>query len=104
MDARQELGQDQSDQMNPDRRTCEAYLIRGGMLVATIVALQGATQAARAQDVATFYQGKEIRLIIGADVGGPYDAYGRLLGRHLARHIPGNPRLVLQNMAGATSV
>jgi tripartite-type tricarboxylate transporter receptor subunit TctC len=58
----------------------------------------------RAEDVANFYEGKDIRLIIGADVGGPYDAYGRLLGRYIARHIPGNPRVVVQNMPGATAV
>jgi tripartite-type tricarboxylate transporter receptor subunit TctC len=56
------------------------------------------------QDVANFYEGKQIRLVIGADVGGPYDGYARLLGRHLARHIPGSPRLTMQNMPGATSV
>lgn len=69
-----------------------------------MIAMLGAPDAACAQDVAKFYEGKEIRLIIGADVGGPYDAYGRLLGRHLARHIPGNPRLVMQNRPGATSL
>ncbi|MEA2906962.1 MAG: hypothetical protein QOI12_4349 [Alphaproteobacteria bacterium] len=62
-----------------------------------------ATGLAHGEDVARFYEGKQIRLIIGADVGGPYDAYGRLLSRHLARHIPGHPRLVVQNMPGATS-
>src|SRR5437899_1926523 len=59
---------------------------------------------ARAEDVAKFYEGKQIRLIIGADVGGPYDAYARLLSRYIIRHIPGNPRLVVQNMPGATAV
>jgi tripartite-type tricarboxylate transporter receptor subunit TctC len=58
----------------------------------------------RAEDAAKFYKDKDIRLIIGADVGGPYDAYGRLLGRYIGRHIPGNPRVVVQNMPGATAV
>ncbi len=57
-----------------------------------------------AQDAAKFYEGKQVRLLIGADPAGPYDAYGRLLGRHLSKHIPGQPRVVVQNMPGAISV
>jgi tripartite-type tricarboxylate transporter receptor subunit TctC len=63
-----------------------------------------APNIARSDDPAKFYQGKEIRLIIGADVGGPNDAYGRLLGRYIARHVPGIPSVVVQNMPGASSV
>jgi tripartite-type tricarboxylate transporter receptor subunit TctC len=70
----------------------------------TVVALLAvATDQVRAGD-AQFYEGKEVRLIVGADVGGPYDAYGRLLARHLGRYIPGNPRIIVQNMPGATGV
>jgi tripartite-type tricarboxylate transporter receptor subunit TctC len=77
-----------------------ARLFRAILLLAASIA----TGIVRAEDVANFYEGKDIRLIIGADVGGPYDAYGRLLGRYIARHIPGNPRVVVQNMPGATAV
>jgi tripartite-type tricarboxylate transporter receptor subunit TctC len=77
-----------------------ARLFSAILLLATSIA----PGIVRAEDVANFYEGKDIRLIIGADVGGPYDAYGRLLGRYIARHIPGNPRVVVQNMPGATAV
>jgi tripartite-type tricarboxylate transporter receptor subunit TctC len=55
-----------------------------------------------AQDaVETFYRGKTIRLLIGANVGGGYDAYARLLGRHIGKYIPGRPAILPSNMAGA---
>lgn len=56
---------------------------------------------ARADDVADFYRGKEVRLIIPASIGGGYDIYGRAVARHLGAHIPGNPTIVPQNMPAA---
>jgi tripartite-type tricarboxylate transporter receptor subunit TctC len=53
---------------------------------------------ARADGVADFYRGKELRLIIGASVGGGYDIYARAIAKHLAEHIPGNPSIVPQDM------
>jgi tripartite-type tricarboxylate transporter receptor subunit TctC len=61
-------------------------------------------QAARAQDPAAFYAGKNIDLQIGYSVGGGYDLYGRLLARHIGKHIPGNPTIVPKNMEGAGSL
>src|SRR5258705_12583533 len=40
-------------------------------------------------DVAAFYTGKTVRIIVGYPPGGGYDAYSRVIGRHLGRHIPG---------------
>lgn len=57
--------------------------------------------AVRADD---FYKGRQITVVIGFGVGGGYDAYGRLLARHIAGHIPGRPTVVVQNMEGAGSV
>ena len=51
-----------------------------------------------------FYKGKTISLVIGYSVGGGYDAYARLVARHLGKHIPGNPSVVPQNMTGAGSL
>jgi len=48
-----------------------------------------------------FYAGKSINLIVGEPAGGGADAYARLLSRHLARHIPGAPAVIVQNMPGA---
>jgi tripartite-type tricarboxylate transporter receptor subunit TctC len=50
---------------------------------------------------ADFYKGKNIDVYIGTTVGGGYDAYGRLLARHLSKHIPGNPSVTPKNMEGA---
>src|SRR5436190_1894340 len=57
---------------------------------------------AEAETVGEFYARTGVRLLITADPGGSYDTNGRLLGRHLARHIPGNPRLTLEQMPGAS--
>ena len=48
-----------------------------------------------------FYAGKQISLLIGTTAGGGYDAYGRLVARHIGRHLPGNPAVVAKNMPGA---
>jgi tripartite-type tricarboxylate transporter receptor subunit TctC len=48
-----------------------------------------------------FYAAKQISLLIGTTAGGGYDAYGRLVARHIGRHIPGNPAVVPKNMPGA---
>lgn len=50
-----------------------------------------------------FWAGKNLILIIGTDAGTGYDVYGRAVGRHLVKHVPGKPTLVAQNMTGAGS-
>jgi tripartite-type tricarboxylate transporter receptor subunit TctC len=54
--------------------------------------------------IADFYKGKTVRIIVGFSAGGGYDAYSRLIGRHLHKHIPGNPNVLVDNMAGAGSI
>jgi tripartite-type tricarboxylate transporter receptor subunit TctC len=54
--------------------------------------------------VADFYRGRTVTLIVGYSAGGGYDTYSRILARHLGRHIPGNPTIVVQNMPGAGSL
>jgi len=51
-----------------------------------------------------FYQGKSVNLVINFAAGGPTDIEGRIVARHLAKHIPGQPTLVPQNMPGAGGV
>jgi len=60
--------------------------------------------AARAQSVEDFYKGKQINLVVGSGTGGGYDSYARLVARHIGRHIPGGPTVVVQNMPGAGSL
>jgi len=63
-----------------------------------------ASAAARADTVTPFYTGKTLQLVIGYAPGGGYDLYARTLARHIGRHIPGNPTIVVQNMPGAGSL
>jgi tripartite-type tricarboxylate transporter receptor subunit TctC len=51
-----------------------------------------------------FYKGKTIRFVVGAPAGGGYDTYSRAIARHLGKHIPGNPTMVVENMEGAGSL
>jgi tripartite-type tricarboxylate transporter receptor subunit TctC len=51
-----------------------------------------------------FYQGRQIRMIIGHPVGGDYDVGGRVLAKHLPKHIPGHPAIIVQNMPQAASI
>ena len=73
------------------------------MLACVGVALALATPA-RAQSVEEFYRGSTVTILVGFTAGGGYDLYARLLGRHIGRHIPGNPTMVVQNMPGAGSM
>jgi tripartite-type tricarboxylate transporter receptor subunit TctC len=61
-------------------------------------------QAAAADDVADFYRGKTFTVAVGHEVGTGFDIYSRVLARHLGRHIPGNPGIVVQNMVGASGI
>jgi tripartite-type tricarboxylate transporter receptor subunit TctC len=70
--------------------------------IAAAVFLVSATMA-RAADVADFFRGRTITIVIGYSAGGGYDIFARLLARHLGRHVPGNPAVVPQNMPGAGS-
>ncbi len=54
--------------------------------------------------VADFYKGKTVRIIVGFSAGGGYDAYSRLIARHLSKHIPGSPNVIVENMTGAGSI
>jgi|SRR5688572_8313898 tripartite-type tricarboxylate transporter receptor subunit TctC len=51
-----------------------------------------------------FYKGKTVNLVVGYGTGGGYDVYARLVAKHMARFIPGNPTVVVQNMPGAGSL
>ena len=80
---------------------------RIGKAFATITAsfICGAimTASAYAQS-APFYKDKTIRIIVGFTSGGLYDQYARILARHMGKHIPGNPNIIVQNMPGAGSL
>lgn len=70
--------------------------------LAALCALTGGLSApVMAQDLASFYKGKQMTIVVGSSAGGGYDTYARLVSRHMGKHIPGNPVFVVQNMPGA---
>src|SRR3954466_4214686 len=71
---------------------------------ALVVLLLAVAAPAAGQSPEDFYRGKTVSLLIGIQPGGAYDAYARLLGRHMGRHIPGEPLIAAQNMPGAASL
>lgn len=75
-----------------------------GLVAATVAFMALAAPSARADAVADFYKGKQVSVIVGYGPGGGYDVYARLVARHIGRHIPGNPNVVVQNMPGAGSL
>lgn len=77
--------------------------LRASMLAYSLAIVAGSALA-QTSDVAQFYSGRQMSLIVGADAGGGYDAQGRLMARHLGRFIPGAPSVVVQNMPGAGSL
>src|SRR5262249_17140341 len=58
-------------------------------------------RAALSAQADSFFARKTITISIGYTAGGSYDLYGRLVARHIGRHIPGQPAVVAQNMPGA---
>src|SRR5262249_5218782 len=73
-----------------------------GLLALALVLASAVTQRAAAQD--SFYRGKTVTIVVGYSAGGGYDQYARLVARHLGRHIPGQPSVIVQNMPGAASM
>ena len=71
-------------------------------IAAAAMALAGAS--ASAQSIEDFYKSNPLRIIVGYDNGGGYDVYARILARHIGRHLPGNPSVIVQNMPGAGSL
>ncbi|HVD82840.1 MAG TPA: tripartite tricarboxylate transporter substrate-binding protein, partial [Bradyrhizobium sp.] len=63
-----------------------------------------AAEAGAQGDVAAFYRGKQLRMIVGSAAGGGYDLFARIVARHLVNHIPGNPRILVQNQPAAGGV
>jgi tripartite-type tricarboxylate transporter receptor subunit TctC len=68
------------------------------VLAAIVVTLP---DAARADAIEDFYAGKTFTVTVGFSPGGIFDLYARILARHIGRHIPGQPNVIVQNLPGA---
>lgn len=72
------------------------------MIVAVGFVLSLPPSPAIAQE--SFFQGKTARIVVGFAAGGGFDTYARAISRHMSKHIPGNPTIIVENMAGAGSL
>ncbi|MBX9776817.1 MAG: hypothetical protein K2Y71_20755 [Xanthobacteraceae bacterium] len=80
------------------RRFATIVLLAAITAVAALAPSPIFAQDAASSDVASFYRGKQMRIIIRSGPGGGFDLYSRLLARFIVKHIPGNPTMVAQNM------
>jgi tripartite-type tricarboxylate transporter receptor subunit TctC len=78
------------------RNTTRA-IAAGMLMIAAVV-------PAAADEVADFYKGKSVNIVVGHEPATGFDVYARVLARHLGRHVPGNPNIVVQNMTGASGL
>lgn len=78
-------------------------MVRSAALVFSLILFSAHTWAHAASPDENFYRGKTIRIIVGFAAGGGFDAYARVIARHMGRHIPGNPSIIVDNMTGAGS-
>jgi len=70
-------------------------------LLTIALLLPSSASAAAADD---FFKGKTIRVVVGFSAGGGFDTYARAIARHMSRHIPGQPPIIVENMTGAGSL
>src|SRR5689334_1744823 len=76
------------------RHACK--VLSAAVLIGVLVGNQALAQGA--------YQGKTLTIVVGTDAGGGFDIYGRALARHIGKHLPGQPNVIVQNMPGAGSM
>jgi tripartite-type tricarboxylate transporter receptor subunit TctC len=81
------------------KRTLDRVLTASAFLAVVVL-----PHPASADEAADFYKGKSVTLVVGHETGTGFDIYARTLQRHLGRHIPGNPTVIVQNMVGASGL
>ena len=79
-------------------------LTRAGTTALGLALLFAVPRPASAQSSQDFYKNKQVRMIIGHAVGNDYDVGARVLAKHLPKHIPGQPSIIVQNMPQAASI
>jgi len=92
---------------SPRRSSDNCRAAKKALVAASALAVFGMVQVnstARAAEARPFYAGKTLTIVVGLPPGGGADAYARLVQRYYARHIPGTPTIVVQNLPGAGSL
>jgi tripartite-type tricarboxylate transporter receptor subunit TctC len=77
---------------------------RSMMTLTVAAASLGLTGAAGADPIEDFYKEKQLTILVGSEAGGGYDFPARVLARHIGRHIPGKPNILVRNMPGANGI
>ena len=75
-------------------------LRRASVLLALVLAAGCRQPAAGSESPEEFYRGRTVTIVVGSGAGGGFDTTARLVSRHIGRHIPGNPTVIVQNMPG----
>ena len=75
-----------------------------GMIAGSLLACCLASAPVGADEVADFYTGKTVAMVVGHEPGTGFDIYTRVIYRHMPRHIPGKPNMLVQNMQGASGI
>jgi tripartite-type tricarboxylate transporter receptor subunit TctC len=88
----------------PTLRLSRLMIRCAAFLAALVLLLASGPPPSRALAQDDFYRGKTITIVIPIGPGGAYDAYARLVSRHLGKHLPGNPTIIARNMPGAGGV
>jgi len=84
-------------------RSCKGLMVEAGLLFSLLLLL-GVFYPISLYAQEPYYQGRSIRIVVGFSPGGFYDRWARTVARHINKHIPGNPDMIVQNMPGAGSV
>jgi tripartite-type tricarboxylate transporter receptor subunit TctC len=71
-------------------------------IAAVCLSIALSTAPALAQE--SFYKDKTVRFVVGYSAGGSFDLYSRMIARHLGKHVPGNPTVIVENMTGAGGI
>ena len=73
-------------------------------ILCALIAVVGFVKVGECASVDDFYKGKSVKIVVGFSAGGGFDTYARAISRHMSKHIPGNPGIVVENMTGAGSL
>ena len=76
--------------------------LKGFCIAAACLFISLSAAAVPAQD--SFYKDKTVRFVVGYSAGGSFDLYSRMIARHFAKHVPGNPTVIVENMTGAGGI
>src|SRR5512132_2370408 len=81
----------------------ENFMIKVIGLLSALLFVSAPRESQAASGDQDFYRGKTIRIIVGFAAGGGFDVYARTIARHMPKHLPGNPSMIVDNMTGAGS-